>query len=88
MIIAVAGLAHLPSAYAGDQTKLSKAEKKERIHARNAGKIAAIIARENDPKNPDNIRIYGYKKLYENKDVEIYRGFDKNGRRYTFTKRK
>lgn len=82
------GFTSLAPAYAGEQAKSRKAEEKERIQAQTAGKIAGIIANSKDPNNPKDVRIYGLKKLYENKDVEIYRGFDKNGRRYTFTKRK
>lgn len=39
-------------------------------------------------RDKDKNRIYTTKKLYENKDVIIYRGYDSKGKKYTITKRK
>ena len=39
-------------------------------------------------RDKDKNRIYGTKKLYEGRDVVIYRGYDSKGRKYTITKRK
>lgn len=68
--------------HAADKEKQTKDQQKEQVYARAAGQMAAILA---DPKSR---KIYGLKKLYENDDVKIYRGYDKKGRSYTFTKRK
>lgn len=39
-------------------------------------------------KDGERRKIFGTKKLYENDDVIVYRGYDTKGKRYTITKRK
>lgn len=36
----------------------------------------------------DRRRVFGTKKLFENDDVIVYRGYDSKGKKYTITKRK
>jgi hypothetical protein len=67
---------------AADQEKSVKEKQKDQVYKRTSEAIKAI------DNHPRNRKIYGIKKLYENDDVIIFRGFDKDGRRYTFTKRK
>lgn len=69
-------------------------DKKDRDTARDLG---YIVGRELADNKDDNIkyyrngekkRIYTTKKLYEGRDVIVYRGYDSKGRKYTITKRK
>lgn len=74
-------------------------DKKDRDTMRDLGYILGREIKDDKDKDKDNDnvvyyrdkdknRIYGTKKLYEGRDVVIYRGYDSKGRKYTITKRK
>lgn len=60
---------------------------KDRVIA-NALAIMAMREADNDPRRLKNKKVYGLRKIYENRDVAIYRAHDKDGKNYTITKRK
>ena len=70
-------------------------DNKERETMRDFGYIVGSKIRENKEerdiiymKDGKRRQIFGTKKLYENDDVIVYRGYDTKGKRYTITKRK
>lgn len=70
-------------------------ERNDKETMRDFGYIVGSKMRENKEerdivyfKDGKRRKIFGTKKLYENDDVIVYRGYDTKGKRYTITKRK
>lgn len=91
-----AALALFLASFAASNQALA-GDKKGRDTMRDLGYIIGREVKDNDDdkdkdviyyRDKDKNRIYGTKKLYEGRDVIIYRGYDSKGRKYTITKRK